>query len=110
MITEQDLNEAIAECQGVRNPDAKTCMMLASFYTIRNELFPKDGTEIVQYSYDAPPEQTENTIQYNSGTEFGESINGKNIDDILAVIDEAMEAVQVFNPRLYKSIIRKIED
>ena len=39
MITEKDLQEAIAECQGERNPNANTCIKLAAFYTIRNELF-----------------------------------------------------------------------
>ena len=34
MIKEEDLQEAIAECQGVRNPNANTCLKLASYYTI----------------------------------------------------------------------------
>ena len=35
------LDEAIAECQGQRNPDSKTCMMLAAFLTIKKELYPE---------------------------------------------------------------------
>ena len=34
MITEQDLLEAIAECQGQRNPNANTCIKLAAYYII----------------------------------------------------------------------------
>ena len=30
MITEHDLKEAIAECEGNRNPDARTCIKLAA--------------------------------------------------------------------------------
>ena len=111
MITEHDLNEAIAECQGIRNPDAKTCMMLAAFYTLQDKLFPKHNEksiESVQYSYDAPP-QTEKAIEYQSGSEFGSAIYGRDTNEILAVIDEAMDALMVLNPNLYKSIMRKIE-
>ena len=35
MITEMDLQEAIAECQGKRNPNADTCIKLAAFYIIK---------------------------------------------------------------------------
>jgi len=109
LITEHDLNEAIAECQGVRNPDAKTCMMLSAFYTIKDKLYPDATVEIPQYSYDAPPTQIEETINYESDTDFGVAIYGKNVNEIFAIMDEAMDAVQVLNPQLYKSIMRKIE-
>jgi hypothetical protein len=39
VIRIEDLDTAIAECQGRRNPDAKTCIMLAAFYTIKREMF-----------------------------------------------------------------------
>ena len=42
MITEQDLREAIAECQGQRNPNANTCIKLAAFLTIQRELYGKE--------------------------------------------------------------------
>lgn len=109
MITEHDLNEAIAECQGVRNPDAKTCMMLSAFYTIKDKLYPDATVEKPQYSYDAPPTQIEETINYESDTDFGVAIYGRNINEIFAIMDEAMDAVEVLNPQLYKSIMRKIE-
>lgn len=109
MITEKDLQEAIAECQGVRNPDAKTCMMLAAFYTIRNELFPKDAQSSEQYSYDAPPNIIGEVINYESDTDFGVAIYGRNTNEILSIVDETMDAIQVLNPSLYKSVMRKIE-
>lgn len=110
MITEQDLNEAIAECQGVRHPDARTCMMLASFYALKDKLFPElpKVDKSSGYSYDAP-KTIEETINYSSDTDFGNAVYGKKSDYVLSVIDEAMEAIQVFQPTLYKSIMRKIE-
>lgn len=110
MITEQALQEAIAECQGVRNPDAKTCMMLAAFYTLQDKLFPHSREpEPELYSYDPPPNEVENTITYESNTDFGRLIYGRKQSEILSVVDEAMDAISVLNPSLYGSIIRKIE-
>lgn len=109
MITEQDLQAAIAECQGVRNPTANTCIKLAAFYTIKNEMFGKteqvDETMPV-YSYASQPE---NTITYDSGSEFSQLINGRPQDKVLDVIDELMETLQVINPRLYAGVLRKLQ-
>ena len=126
MITEQDLQEAIAECQGERNPNANTCIKLAAFYTIRNELFPKQDQltktpEISQigapvfdnrygYSNAPPPEEVETTIEYYSDTEFGRIIEGRKASEIWPVVDELVsEAVKALNPRLYDAFIRKIK-
>ena len=110
MITEQDLQAAIAECQGVRNPTASTCIKLAAFYTIRNELF-KDYEEVPMYSRSGPPvEQAEEYINYDSGSEFSQVINGMPSRDAWAVIDELMDTLQVINPRLYAGVIQKLEE
>ena len=108
MITERDLQEAIAECEGQRNPNANTCIKLAAFYTIKNQMF---GT---QEAYQEPirgysgsiPEYTE----YDSGTEFSNVIKGKDIFTVLPVIDELVSAVQVLNPRLYNSFLEKVSE
>ena len=107
MITEKDLREAIAECQGTRNPNASTCMKLASFYTILDHMQEPPPV----YSYSAPPESTtEKIVEYSSGTEFSGVVNGMSMDRLLPVLDEAMTAIQVLNPRLYASILRKLEE
>lgn len=105
MITEKDLQEAIAECLGKRNPDASTCIKLAAFYTIQNELY---GAKPV-YSFSAPP-TTENTIGYDSGTEFGQIVNGLYVEDVMPIIDDLMDATRVVNPPLYNAVIRKLTD
>lgn len=117
MITEKDLQEAIAECEGQRDPNANTCIKLAAFYTIRNELFPPVVPEVEEYKqlqntngYSHGPESPEqaNKIQYDSGSEFSGSINGKNMDDVLPVIDELLYSVQIISPRLYDSVMYKL--
>lgn len=111
MITEHDLMEAIAECQGERNPNANTCIKLAAFYTIRNELFGKPEQLPVgeSYSYaEAPNELPEITIGYDSGTEFSDAIHGRNPDDIWPWLDELMSTIQVLMPRLYESAMNRL--
>ena len=106
MITQQDLDAAILECQGHPNPNANTCIKLAAFYTIRNELF---GSAQQSFS-PGPTEPTGKYISYDSGTEFSEAIKGQKENAVWPIIDEAMTAISVTNPRLYASVIRKLTE
>ena len=106
MITEKDLREAIAECEGERNPNANTCMKLAAFYIIRNEMF---GTPV---SNDIPVEYNgySGSVGYNSGTEFSDMIKGKDFNDVIPLMDELMESVKIVLPRLYDSVINRLRN
>ena len=105
MITERDLQEAIASCEGDLHPKAATCIKLASFYTIRDHMFPQQP----MYSFAAPPpEQAETTIDYESGTDFGRAVHGKDPAQVWPIMDELMEAIQVLQPRLYASVMSKL--
>lgn len=106
MITEQDLQAAIAECKGKRNPDSSTCIKLAAYYIVKEHLYPEAvepvaETKVKGYSY-APA--------YNSGTEFSDVVTGMEYYSVLAIMDEAMSALAVLNPNFYASIIRKLEN
>lgn len=122
MITLHDLEEAIAECQGDRNPKASTCIKLAAFYTIRREMFgerlggdgDKDSTPVLpSYSASAAPEtqeQAETYIAFDSGSEFSRAIDGKDAYAAWAVMDELMEVLNATNPRLYNGVMRKVQE
>lgn len=106
MITEHDLREAIAECEGTRNPSASTCIKLAAFYTILNQM--RGDTDHVrptvqQYSFSAFPE-----VKY-SDTEFSQVVKKKGLENCFPVIDEIMSALLVVNPALYHNAIRKLK-
>lgn len=105
MITERDLQEAIAECKGQRNPTAQTCIKLAAFYILQDHLYP---AEMPSYSYAPPPEPIENTIDYQSDTEFGQAVNGRDPAEVWPVIDELMTATYVYNKPLYDATLRKL--
>lgn len=109
MITEQDLQEAIAECQGERNPNASTCIKLAAFYTIRNELYGKDNY-VPTYSFaPAPTDAVVGAVHIDSDSDFAQAVNGRTPGDIWPIVDELVSALRVVNPRLYASFMRKIQ-
>lgn len=111
MIREEDLHEAIAECMGKRNPDANTCIKLAAYYTIMNELYPKvqDAPQIstipVQ-SFSAEPE----VIEYEGDSEFARLCRGRSVSHIMPIIDELMDVIKVTQPRLYDGVMRRITE
>lgn len=115
MITEHDLQAAIAECKGKRNPDSSTCIKLAAFLIIQEHLYGKPpesetAPALPAYSYAAPPEQVETIIDYQSDTEFSQAIGGRQAADIWPIMDELMTVLQATNPRLYSGVMRKIEN
>ena len=103
MITEKDLQEAITECQGIKNPSAQTCIKLAAFYTIKEHMYgnvPEDEG----YSF----RSDERFVEYESNSEFGQLIAGKPALEAWAIMDELMEALEVLNPRLYNNVKRRL--
>lgn len=120
MITEHDLQEAIAECEGQRNPTANTCIKLAAFYTIKQHMFPDENTN---YSYSSGKldlnqssqasqvsQANYGVITYDSGSEFSKLINGGDINRLLEIIDDVMETLSVVNPRFYNSIMNRLSE
>ena len=104
MITKKDIEAAIAECQGKRNPDAKTCIMLAAFLTIKREMFGE--AEPLSYSYASAPGRS--TIEIDSNSEFARAIDGREQRDVLPVMDELMDTLNVIQPRLYNVVMNKL--
>lgn len=109
MITENDLREAIAECQGQRNPTASTCIKLAAFYTIRRELFGEDKEAVPPgysgYSFLPDPEPVIN----NPGKgDFARMINGRKQEEIWPLMNEMMDTIHAIHPRLYRAVMERL--
>lgn len=107
MIYEKDLDESIARYLGEPDPTINTCIKLASCYVVKKEMFGKSEPE--EYSYAAPPVPVDTHIDYTSDTEFSRAIDGRNPDDVWPVMDELMSAVQTLMPRLYDSVMRRLQ-
>lgn len=105
LIYEKDLREAIAECQGKRNPDANTCIKLAAYYTLLQNMYPSDDPPPAFYQ---AASGDSGAISYDTGTEFSKAVNGRPVADVLPVIDELMTTLQVLHPRLYDGVLNKL--
>ncbi len=106
MISEKDLQDAIAECQGERHPNAHTCIKLAAYYTIYDHLYPKQAEQ-------AQPQTIFQSVDEDIVGDYGESdfyktIAGRKAADVWAVMNELMETIQVINPRLYDGVMRQL--
>lgn len=118
MITERDIDQAIAECRADRDPRAWTCIRLAAFLIIKKELFgdPEQlpaGYPMPQLpaaSYAPPPDPPEaQTIDYTSKTEFGTAIAGKRAADIWPIIDELMTITRTLHPEIYDRVMELVK-
>ena len=108
LITEQALNEAIAEVQGRRDPNRQDCMMLAAFYIIQDRLYPQPQNEAVAvptYSNAAPREEV---VGDYGDTEFLQTVSGMDESAAWLVMDDLMSTLQAINPRLYNGVIREL--
>lgn len=109
MIREEDLREAIAECEGIRNPSASTCIKLASYYALLNHKFgthtESEKQENHSYSFTSAPA----SLPF-SDSELSRIVEEKGIDRCFPVIDESISALEVVLPKLYRATMRKLEE
>ena len=105
MITRQDLQAAIAECQGQKNPTSSTCIKLAAFQIILDHM-DQDQLSTIGYStgdagYSFSP---------GGDSEFLQKVAEVDPVRVWNVIDELVTAVKILNPRLYDGMMRKLDD
>ena len=106
MITEKDLQEAIAECQGQRNPTTSTCIKLAAFLTIQRALYGEAKEDVQQpsYSYQADPGLIDNPGM----SDFAQAIDGRRQEEIWPLMDEMMDTIHAIHPRLYAAVMERL--
>lgn len=104
MITEKELRKAIEECQEEPITGTKRST-LADLFIIYDHLFGKP--DLSGYSYD---NKIEKTIYIDGDTEFLQIVNGKDTEKVLSIMDELMEATKTLHPRMYDSVLTKIEN
>lgn len=107
MITEQDLLQAIAECHAVKDPNANTCIKLAAYYTILEQIRTNPPLGQLKSKYSYAPGNSE-TVVYNGKSDFANKIQGMNVFDVLSVMDELMDTLSILHPNLYDSVMRKL--
>lgn len=101
MLTKSELLRAIDELEDAA-PTFENCQKMATFYTLLNALYRSRDEEPKQIS---GPEEV---ISYHGDSEFLQSVEGIPADEVWAIMDELMEAIQVLQPKLYSSTLRRI--
>lgn len=105
MITEYDLQEAIAECNGIRNPSIDTCIKLAALYTVQDHM--KNKQEPYQMSFASEPNNV--LPKFDQDSVFLQTVSGKDVFMVMDAVDELVSTVQLMNSRLYDSFIRSLD-
>lgn len=113
MITERDLKEAIAECEGTKNPNANTCIKLAAYYTILENLYGMESKNV-----DFSPRYAQRAYSLSDGeeqsfltdSELSDFIRTKGLEKCFPVLDDLMNTLYVLNPKLYDSVLRKLAE
>lgn len=104
MITEKDLQAAIQECKGTRNPTANTCIKLAAYYTILQNMYGIEESA-PQYSRQAAA-----GISIDSDNDFLMELNGKDPVAVWALIEDFVNTVAVVEPRLYRAMLKQARE
>lgn len=109
MITEKDLKEAIAECEGERKPNANTCIKLAAFYTILDNMYGNEKKAEIRPNYSMAASAEPDYLDYLTDSEFSQIIADKGIEKAFPIIDDLIATLSVLNPKLYDSVMRKLD-
>lgn len=95
MIDTGEIQDTISELEN-GNTDWDTIQKLARLYIVRDHLLSKEPP---QYEYS----------QAGGWTEIERMVQGKDPAQVWAVISDLMDTVKVLQPKLYDSVIRRIE-
>lgn len=115
MLDITEIDRAIAELEDAPNHTPSMCARLANLYMIRDHKTGDDPyyTRLATYSKAAYPIEEQPAIsakvEISGNSEFLRSVTGKDTSSALAVVDELMDNLKLVNPRVYESVIRKIQ-
>lgn len=107
MVTRQELDEAIRECEGAPASYA-VCQKLAVLYTVRDYLYGNLGSRVSHASDDG--RKREDMIGDYGDSEFLRSVCGKAAANVWNILGELMDTLQIINPRLYDGVMRRIDE
>ena len=113
MIDRKELDARIAEIRYSRNQSPDDCIYLASLYTIRDHLFPRDieveptGYSLASAPAEAPAVEPAPLESYGD-SDFLRAVQGKDGAAAWDVMDNLMDTLKVVNQRVYESVMRKI--
>lgn len=103
MFTQAELIDAIEQIHQGRN-SIQNCEKLAAIYTVLDHMYG-ERKAMIEVSHD---NRIESEVGLYGNTPFLKAISGKPAKDAWLLMDELIEAVTVFNPRLMTDFYDKL--
>lgn len=107
MFTKAELIDALDEINNGKH-SIQNCERLAAIYTVLDHLYEEPKMDI-GYSYDNKVD-AETLIGNYGSSEFLRTVAGKPAQEVWRLINELIDAVSVFNPRLADNFIDKLNE
>lgn len=103
MLSKGELLTAIDELED-SPPTFQNCQKMATFYTLLNSMY--------RSSEDQPRIETqrEEVIADHGDSDFLRLIAGMESREAWLLVDELMETIQILQPKLYSSVIRRLRE
>ena len=98
MISDRELLQVIAECENGK-PSLANCEKLATFYTIYDHR-----------NQSAVEQPKEPLVLIESDSEVARLLNGMEANKAWSLVMELIEAVQVLNPKLFRSFMKRLAE
>ena len=99
MLTKRELLNAIKELEE-STPTYEKCKKLVTFYTLYDYMYGESKTE----------ERVEKVVGAYGESEFMRVIEGKELRQVMGVMDELMSTLYVLNPNLYQGVLVKLAE
>lgn len=99
MLTKRELLNAIKELEE-STPTYEKCKRLVTFYQLYDYMYGEPKRE----------ERTERVVGAYGESEFMKVIAGKDIREVMGVMDELMSTLNVLNPNLYQGVLVKLAE
>lgn len=110
------IEQEIAELES-KQIDYGTAEKLAWLYIVRDHIKHAKTPTMEVYTAPETVESMERSVSKpeivlsaNAGSEFLQTIEGKDLDCVLMVIDETMSTLQTTLPRIYNNAMAKLRD
>lgn len=105
MFTRAELDDAVNDLLDGKH-SIQNCEKLAAIYVVLDHLYGEDKP-MIQVSHD---NKIESEVGYYGSSDFLKTIAGKSAKDAWRLMDELVEAITVFNPRLMNSFFEKLNN
>lgn len=104
----KEIEWAISELEGQESSQSRY-ILLAALYTCRNELLGLSVAQPQIAAYSEAPTPGGEMLGHYGESDFLRSVEGLPAADVWPIMDELMETLHVVNPRVYESVMRKID-